>query len=211
MKRRTLDIAFSIGGALMAVLLLILGLVLKDQADFAKTYVADQLSLQKINFTPEAGLNGEQDDAPCLIEFAGTPLDSGKKAECYANEYIAYHLGESAKAAGYEGETYATLGTPQRELRTELAAANDAGTDTTEIQAKLDAVNGLRDTMFRGETLRGLLLTTFGFSIFGERADTAALVCFLLVALLLLLSVAGFAHALMSHKGDKVVLPITKG
>jgi hypothetical protein len=62
--------------------------------------------------------------------------------------------------------------------------------------------------MFKGETLRGLLLTTFGFSIFGDRADTAALVCFLGAALLLLLSAGGFAHALMSENGRKVVLPI---
>ena len=209
MKRRTLDIAFSIGGAMFAVLLLVLGLVLKNQADFASNYVKDQLSLQKITFTPEAGLNGEQADAPCLITYAGTVLDSGKKAECYANQYIAYHLSEAAKAAGYEGDTYATLGAPQRELRTQLAAAQDAGTDTTAIQASLDAVNGLRDTMFKGETLRGLLLTTYGFSIFGDRADLAALVCLIGAALLLLLSIAGFAHALMSHKGDKVVVPVT--
>ena len=209
MKRRTLDYAFSIGGVLFAVLLLVLGLVLKNQGDFAKNYVKDQLSQQQITFTPEAGLNGEQDDAPCLINYAGTALDSGKKAECYANEYIAYHLAESAKGAGYEGATYATLGTPQRELRTELAAAKDAGEDTTEIQASLDAVNGLRETMFKGETLRGLLLTTYGFSIFGDRADLAALVCLIGAALVLLLSAAGFAHALMSHKGDKVVVPVT--
>ena len=209
MKRRTLDIAFSIGGALFAVLLLVLGLVLKNQADFASNYVKDQLSLQQITFAPEAGLNGEQDDAPCLIDYAGTVLDSGQKAECYANEYIAYHLVESAKGAGYEGATYATLGTPQRELRTELAAAKEAGDDTTEIQASLDAVNALRETMFRGETLRGLLLTTYGFSIFGDRADLAALVCLIGAALLLLLSIAGFAHAMLSHKGDKVVVPIT--
>ena len=183
--------------------------MLKNQGDFAKTYVTNQLSQQQITFTPEAGLNGEQADAPCLVNYAGTVLDSGKKAECYANEYIAYHLVEAAKTAGYEGATFATLGTPQRELRTELAAAKDAGTETTEIQAKLDAVNGLRETMFKGETLRGLLLTTYGFSIFGDRAELAALVCFIGAALLLLLSIAGFAHALMSHKGDKVVIPVT--
>lgn len=208
MKRRTLDIAFSIGGTLFAVLLLVLGLVLKDQADFANTYVKDQLTLQQITFTPEEGLSGEQDDAPCLIEYAGTTLDSGKKAECYANEYIAYHMAESAAGAGYEGATYATLGGPQRELRAEVAAAKEAGEPTEELQAELDKVTSLRDTMFRGETLRGLLLTTYGFSIFGDRADTAALVCFLAAALLLLLSAAGFAHALLSHKGDKVVLPV---
>jgi hypothetical protein len=208
MKRRTLDIAFAIGGALFAVLLLILGLVLKDQADFATTYVQDQLSLQQITFAEEADLKGEQDDAPCLIEFAGTTLDSGKKAECYANEFIAYHMADSATKAGYEGATYATLGPIRSALRAELTAATEAGEDTTELQAEVDAVTSLRETMFKGETLRGLLLTTFGFSIFGDRADTAALVCFLGAALLLLLSAGGFAHALMSENGRKVVLPI---
>ena len=48
MKRRTLDIPFSIGGAVFSVLLLVLGLVLKDQADFAKTYVHDQLAAQEV-------------------------------------------------------------------------------------------------------------------------------------------------------------------
>lgn len=210
MKRRTLDIAFAIGGALFAVLLLILGLVLKDQADFAESYVKDQLAQQQITFADEDNLKGEQDDAPCLIEFAGSALDSGKKAECYANEFIAYHMAESAKTAGYEGETYATIGPIRSALNAELKAAQEAGEDTEELQAKLDAVTSLRETMFKGETLRGLLLTTFGFSIFGERADTAALVCFLGAALLLLLSAGGFAHALLSDKGDKVVLPIEK-
>lgn len=52
MKRRTVDVAFSVGGVVFSVLLLVLGLVLKDQSDFAHTYVHDQLDEQKITFTP---------------------------------------------------------------------------------------------------------------------------------------------------------------
>jgi len=194
MKRRTLDLLFSIGGLLFGLLLLVLGLVLQNQSNFASNYVKDQLGQQKITFTAEEYLKGEQDDAPCLVENAGTPLDSGKKAECYANEYIAYHLDEAAAGAGYEGETYATLGAPQRQLAADLASAKDAGDDTTELEAQVAAVNGLRDTMFKGETLRGLLLTTYGFSIFGDRAALAALVCFVAAALLVILALAGFVH-----------------
>ena len=194
MKRRTLDLLFSIGGLLFGLLLLVLGLVLQNQADFASSYVKDQLSQQKITFTPAENLHGEQDDAPCLTDYAGTPLDSGKKAECYANEYIAFHLDESASGAGYEGDTYATLGTPQRKLAADLKAAQEAGDDTTELEAQVAAVNGLRDTMFKGETLRGLLLTTYGFSIFGDRASLAALVCFIAAGLLVVLALAGFVH-----------------
>src|SRR4051794_36897791 len=56
MNRRRLDIIFSIGGAALAVVLLVLGLVLQNQAYFAKSYVKDQLAEQKITFTPVKGL-----------------------------------------------------------------------------------------------------------------------------------------------------------
>lgn len=194
MKRRTLDLLFSIGGLLLGLLLLVLGLVLQNQADFASSYVEDQLSQQRITFAAEENLKGEQDDAPCLIDNAGSALDSGKKAECYANEYIAYHLEGSASGAGYEGETYATLGTPQRQLAADLKAAKESGGDTADLEAQVATINGLRDTMFKGETLRGLLLTTYGFSIFGDRAALAALVCFVAAGLLVILALAGFVH-----------------
>lgn len=206
MKRRTLDLAFSIGGIIFSVLLLIVGLVLNNQSNFAENYVKDQFRQQQISFTPVEGLNGEQDDAPCLVSNAGKPLETGKQAECYANEYIAYHLAEAATGAGYEGQTYATLGTPQRELRTKLQEATDAGQPTDTIQKDLDTVNGLRETMFKGETLRGLLLTTYGFSIFGERAGQAALVVFLAAALIALLSIAGLVHAFTTKKDETVLL-----
>ena len=206
MKRRTLDLVFSIGGLVFSVLLLIVGLVLVNQSNFAENYVRDQFKQQQISFTPVEGLSGEQDDAPCLVTYAGKMLETGKQAECYANEYIAYHLGESAKGAGYEGATYATLGAPERELRTKVQEATDAGQPTEAIQADLDKVSNLRNTMFKGETLRGLLLTTYGFSIFGERAGQAATVVFIAAALLAILSIAGIIHAFTTKKDETVLL-----
>jgi hypothetical protein len=49
MKRRTLDILFSTGGLILAVLLLIAGIVLTSNANFANDYVEDQLTAQKIS------------------------------------------------------------------------------------------------------------------------------------------------------------------
>jgi hypothetical protein len=202
MNRRTLDMLFSAGGVVFGVLLLVLGLVLNNQANFAKDYVTNQLSEQKINFTPADKLKGE-DKAPggqCLDKYSATPLDSGKKAECYANQYIGFHLKEAAKGAGLEGATYATLGAEVNKAKTAASDAKDAGQPTEALDARVTELSGLRDTMFKGETLRGLLLTSYGFSIFGDRAGLAATVCFALFALMILLSIAGFIHAASAKK-----------
>ena len=204
MKRRTLDMVFVVGGVALAALLAILGLVMRANADFAQDYVRDQLSEQKIEFTAAENLSDEEKAASCLVEYAGTPLDSGKKAECYANEYIALHMRESATEAGYEGATYASLGGIQRGIRAELTAATEAGQPTEEIQARLDEVNGLRDSMFRGETLRGLLLTSYGFSVFGVKGGQVETVAFIAALVLLLASIAGLVHFVRTPK-DRVV------
>jgi hypothetical protein len=227
MKRRTLDILFSAGGVLFAVLFLVLGLVLQNQADFANGYVAHQLGDQKIVFTPAAALGGadQQPGGDCLVTYATLPMTTGKQAECYANQYIAFHLSEAAKAAGYEGATFATLGSVVRgdlpaavkAVQDQIDAATAAGQPTADLavqlkaaQDKLTAISGLRDTMFQGETLRGLLLTSYGFSIFGERAGQAALLCFLGALLLLVLSLAGFVHAFRTPKDELILTGAAK-
>jgi hypothetical protein len=202
MNRRTLDLLFSAGGIVLGALLLVLGLVLNNQADFAKSYVTNQLTDQQIKFTPAASLKGEQNAAggQCLVNYGGQPLDTGKKAECYANQYIGFHIKEAAKTAGVEGATYATLGSEVTKAKTAAADAKTAGQPTDTLDARVTELSGLRETMFKGETLRGLLLTSYGFSIFGDRAGLAADVCFAAFALLVLLSIAGFIHAASAKK-----------
>ena len=197
MKRRTLDMIFSAGGIAVAILLVLLGFVFKTNADFADSYVHDQLAEQKISFTAAEFLSDEEKTSSCLIENAGTPLDSGKKAECYANDYIGMHL----KGIG-GGETYATIGAIQTKAKTALADATAANaTNVVELKADLDKITGQRETMFKGETLRGLLLTSYGFSIFGEKAALAGMLSFLGAIVMLLASVAGFIHAFSTPKG----------
>jgi hypothetical protein len=203
MKRRTLDMIFSAGGVAVAILLVLLGFVFKTNADFADSYVHDQLAEQKISFTAAEFLSDEEKTSSCLIENAGTPLDSGKKAECYANDYIGMHL----KGIG-GGETYATIGAIQTKAKTALADATAANaTNVVELKADLDKITGQRETMFKGETLRGLLLTSYGFSIFGEKAALAGMLSFLGAIVMLLASVAGFIHAFSTPK-DKVALAL---
>lgn len=202
MKRKTLDMVFSAGGVAVAILLVLLGFVFKTNADFADSYVHDQLAQQKISFTAAEFLSDEEKASTCLSEYAGTPLDSGKKAECYANEYIGMHL----KGIG-GGETYATLGAIQTKAKTALADATTANASNIDaLKADLDKVTGQRETMFKGETLRGLLLTSYGFSIFGEKAALAAMLSFLGALVMLLASIAGFIHAFSTPKGEKKLI-----
>ena len=204
MKRRTLDFVFSIGGLALAVLLIVLGLVLKNQADFAKDYVHDQMAQQAITFTPEQGLSPDEKKATCLVSNAGKDLLTGKQAECYANEYIARHLREVN-----DGKTYSQTSNENRELGGKLEAAmkdDPESAATKELQTQVDTVDAKVQTLFRGETLRGLLLTSYGFSIFGERAMQAAMVAFLAGFVLLVATVAGFVHALTTPEDEKIKL-----
>jgi hypothetical protein len=192
MRRRTLDLIFSIGGLALAGLLLVLGLVLQNQADFADRYVHDQLSAQKIVFTPEAGLSNEEKQADCLVKYAAEPLTSGKQAECYANEYIGLHLTEIN-----DGKTYAQTSSESRAAATQASEAESSGAaNAAQLQTQAKVLDDKTQTLFRGETLRGLLLTSYGFSIFGERAQQAALVCFAVALVLLIAGIAGLVHAI---------------
>jgi hypothetical protein len=201
MKRRTLDIIFSAGGVLLAALLLVLGLVLQNQADFAKSYVKDQLVQQRITFTPVDKLTDEEKQATCIVTYAGQPLTTGKQAECYANNYIAVHLGEVN-----DGKTYSETSTESRAAQAAADAATKANSaDAATLTAQAKVLSGKTDTLFRGETLRGLLLTSYGFSIFGERAQQAAFVAYAAALVLFLASIAGFIHAFTTPKDERVL------
>jgi hypothetical protein len=198
MKRRTLDVLFSAGALALAALVGVLGLVMTSNANFARTYVKDQLSQQHITFKTAATLTPEEKQSACVVKYAGQALTTGKQAECYANDFIGLHTKATAN-----GQTYADLGVPQSELRTKIAAAQVANDPAVaDLQKQLTAVTAQRETLFKGETLRGLLLTSFGFSVFGVKGEQAATVAYIAAALLALLAIAGFAHALRTKKDE---------
>ena len=214
MKRRTLDIILAGGGFMVAVLLVALGFAMFSQYSFAQNYVKEELGAQKITFTPAASLTAEEKTwkpgSTCLVENGGQLMETGPQAECYAKFYIALHMEKAAIAAGFPGATYATLGGIRTDLSTQIATAKTKS-DTVaaaDIQKKLDSATSLRATMQTGETLRGLLLTVYGFSVLGGMAGLAANLLYGLAAVMLLLSIAGFVHAFATSK-DKVVFAPT--
>jgi hypothetical protein len=205
MKRRTLDFLFSAGGLVLASLLLILAVVMTSNANFSKDYVKDQLSQQKVTFKDAAALTAEEKELACVVKNAGLPLTTGKQAECYAS-YIGLHTAVSA-----DGRTYATQGDFISGLRAELAAAQKVTPPDTakvaDLGTRITAATAARESLFKGETLKGLLLTSFGFSVFGVKAGQAATVSFIVAGLLALLSLAGFAHAFKTSKQQTFAAP----
>jgi len=213
MRRRTLDIIFASGGMAVAVLIAVLGFAIVSQAQFASEYAKTELSAQKIVFSAADKLTAEEKTwkagSTCLVTYAGQTMETGAQAECYAKYFIALHMETSAVNAGFPGATYATLGSIRSDLSTQIAAAK-AKNDTTgaaDLQKKLDSATSLRTTMQTGETLRGLLLTVYGFSVIGEKAAFAGTIIYGLAALMAALSIAGFVHAFVTPKEKLVFVP----
>ncbi|MGI8807658.1 MAG: hypothetical protein ACR2KK_07425 [Acidimicrobiales bacterium] len=176
---------------------------MSSNGDFSETYVTDQLVQQRITFKTAAALTDEERKADCLVEYAGQTLTTGKQAECYANEFIGLHL----KTIG-GGKTYAEMGDVQTALRAQIAAAQSAGDPAVaDLQSQLATATTQRETVFKGETLRGVLLTSYGFSVLGGKAAQAASVIYLGVLLLVALSVAGFVHAVFTPKNQAFAAP----
>ena len=217
MRRRSLDTVFAVGCLVAALLLGVLGLALSGQQSFATDYVKGELGAQKITFAPADKLTDAEKTwkpgSSCLVAYAGQLMETGAQAECYAKYFIAEHMDASAKTAGFPGATYATLGSIRGDLVAQVTAAKAkgdlAGVDAT--QKKVDSATSLRTTMQTGETLRGLLLTTYGFSVIGDKAALAANILWLLAALMVTLSVAGLVHAYVIPKDKLVFAPIGAG
>src|SRR5438270_9578682 len=111
-------------------------------SSFATSMVHSQLAAQKVSFPAKGSAGLDSKEFPGLQRYAGQAVDNGPKAKAYANQFIAAHL----KAVN-NGKTYSETSTEAR------ANPNDA------------ALKGKVDTLFKGETLRGLLLYAWGWSV----------------------------------------------
>ncbi len=194
-KRRTID-SVLIGFGVVAMLAFALagGLLLWGH-NFSSDYVSKELGSQNISFpNAQALTDGGRAD---LVKFADQKVDTGKEAEGYAS-FINGHLQGIA-----DGATYADLGAPESAAKADVKAAVDAGKPQAtidELQAKADGISGQRNTLFKGETLRGLLLSAYAWSTVGMIAGIAAFGAFLAAAVMAVLVVLGIVH---HHKTPK--------
>lgn len=148
----------------LAVGSLLLGGVALWLGNFVQSNIRAELATQQIAFGAADQLSEAELALPGVAENAGQPVLSGNQAQAYA-AYIGLHLNESAEEAGYPGASYATLGGVQRQLRSQVAAATEAGDEEAleAAQAELTAVTNLRNSMLTGSTLRGTLLSAYGW------------------------------------------------
>jgi hypothetical protein len=174
MRRRTFDALVSAAGLVLAAVLLIGGGLLLWGHSFVTNEVHSQLAAQKIVFpttgSPELKALPAS-DAAAMSHYAGQLMTTGAQAETYADHFIAVHL---VKIGG--GKTYS-----------QLSAASLAAPTNAALAAQVQ-------TVFRGETLRSMLLNAYGFWKMGQIMLIAAIVAFVGAAVLLVLSIIGFVH-----------------
>ena len=172
MKRRTFDILVAMGGLFLAVTLIVSGALLTWAHDFVGNEVHTQLAAQQIFFPPAGSPATKAPVFAAMRQYAGQQLTTGAQAETYADHFIANHLIEIGG-----GKTYAQVS----------ALAQAAPTNT-----KLAATAA---TLFKGETLRGLLLNAYAFATMGTIAGIAAIAAFIAAAVMLILGALGLMHA----------------
>lgn len=187
LHRRTVDKLLIAFGVIAAMVLAAVGGLLMWGSNFAADYVQDELESQNIFFPDEAGLVEEGRDD--LVQYADEQVTTGQEAEAYAS-FIDGHLQGIA-----DGQTYSQIddrGAAQAVVEAEEAGAS--AEEIAELQATADELRSQRDSLFRGETLRGLLLSTYAWSTVGRIAAIAAWVAFVGAAVMVALVVAGVFH-----------------
>jgi hypothetical protein len=176
MKKAAFGVAIGLG--VLALGFGVLGLVLNSQANFSKNYVHDQLAEKQITFTPVENLLPNQKTVPCLVENAGQQLVTGKQAECYARYQIGLDLALIDNGKTYFEDHYAAYLLRVQAQQALATAPNDPATQ--ELVKHSAELSQKAEDIFDGETMRGLLLTAYGFSLLGDKGATAALTCFII-------------------------------
>ena len=188
MKRRTIDRVVSLIGLGLTVFLFVAAGLLNWGYSFANSEITSQLSAQKITF-PTADSGGFKalpaDAQEAIKPFAGMQLTTGKQAKAYADHYIGVHVKGIAGGKTYSEVSGAALG---------ASAASKADPKNAELAAQAATLMGERQTLFMGETLRGLLGYAYAFWQVGQIAMYASWAAIAGGFLMLILSILGFMH-----------------
>src|SRR6202161_2530445 len=185
MRRKSVASLVSVAGLGLAVILAVVGSLLIWGSTYVHNTVHNQLAAQQVYFPPKtafahakAGTEITPSMIPSVSQYAGQQLLTGQQAEAYADHFIAVHVAEMSG-----GKTYSQLSSES------LAQPNNA---------KLAATVG---TVFKGESLRSMLLNAYGWWKISQITYIAAIISFALAGLSLITS--AFAFGLRRRNGPE--------
>jgi len=194
MSRKVFDILASSAGVVVVVVLVIAGGLLTWGHVFANNNVHQQLAQQQIYFPPKAAFDHPKAGSeitpsmiPSVSQYAGQQLLTGEQAKTYADDFIAVHLSEM----------------PYGGLYSKVSAAALANPKNTQLQ-------GLEQTVFRGTTLRSMLLNAYAFSTIATIMLWGAIASFIAAALMAVLVGLGFWHARHTEEDERILAPKAK-
>jgi hypothetical protein len=192
--RRNSHFTLAVAGFVAAALLAVAGGLLLWGSTYVHNTVKSQLAEQQIFFPsaaafahPKAGTEITPNMIPSVSQYAGQQLLTGQQAEAYADHFIAQHIADMGG-----GKTYS-----------QLSAESMAQPNNTQL-ANLVA------TVFKGETLRSMLLNAYGWWKVSQITYIASLISFGLGALAL---IGGFVALATGRKptAEAEALPQTSG
>ena len=187
MTRKTWDRIVSASAAVIAVAMIVLGAFAIYGGNFGRENVQTRLEPQHIQFPPLSAMTPEEQTS--VGAFAGQQVTTGNQAEAFSR-YIAGHL-----EAVNDGATYS-----------ETSAAARAEGLAPDVAADLQVK---ADTLFKGETLRSMLLNAYGW---WTVATIALFVGYAMVAMGLVLAglaAFGFRHASRTRATAIIEAPAT--
>ena len=185
--RRNSHFVLVIAGFAAAVLLAVAGGLLLWGSAYVHNTVQNQLAAQQIYFPsqaafahPVAGGEITPNMIPSVSQYAGQQLLTGQQAEAYADHFIAQHITDMSG-----GKTYS-----------QLSAASMAQPNNTQLAGQVA-------TVFKGETLRSMLLNAYGWWKVSQITFIGSLIAFGLAGLAFLASLAGLTlgqHPQIMHE-----------
>jgi hypothetical protein len=178
MERKAWDQLVSSAALVVAIALLVMGGLAIYGGNFGQNNVRDRLEPEKVTFAPYDAMTPEEQQS--VGAYAGQQVTTGPQAEAFAR-YIAGHL-----QFINDGKTYAETS----------AAARVEGLDP-QTAADLSAK---ADVLFKGETLRSIMLNAYGWWTVATIALWAGYVLVGAGIILLVLAILGFVHASKASK-----------
>jgi hypothetical protein len=165
--------------------LLVVGALAIYGGNFGRQSVQDRLTPERVSFPPLSAMTGAEQVS--VGQYAGQLVDTGPEAEAFSR-YIGGHL---AEVNG--GKTYSETSSAARADGLDQKTAAD-------LSAKAD-------TLFKGETLRSILLNAYGWWTVATIALYAGIFMVLAGIAMGFLSFLGFRHARRREEPVAVKVP----